>query len=156
MADDKPERVKRATLGSVARRRQTLDDDTFGPPVNPGSQEPDSNPGTRVPSKNPGSYEQPGFSASQVPPIHPGSEPNGRPITRAARRLKKQTYTLPLSLIEEVDKTQAAFAFATDVPDLQRKVEKSQIVAAAIRLGLADPDALRRQLFGDFDPPLDN
>jgi len=109
--------------GSSRRRRAV--DDILGNPS--GSQEPDNNPGTR-----------------QVP--RPRTTATPTRITRQVRGVKKTTYTLPLEVTEAVTKKHAElFAARPGKP----VIDKSQIAAAAIQIGLANDEPLRARLLGD-------
>ena len=98
--------------------------------------------------------QNPGTPASRDPSIPitsrrtgtPVPRPAGKPLSRAARGVKKKTYTLPLESIERIDKLHAEFFSARPG---QEPIEKSQIASAALQLGLADTEALRRVLYGD-------
>jgi hypothetical protein len=98
-----------------------------------------------------------GVPESQVPSVQRTTHvprPSGKPITRAARGVQKKTYTLPLEVIENIDKLHAHFFMARPGKE---PIEKSQIASAALELGLAQVEELRRALFGDeLDEQLEN
>ena len=94
--------------------------------------------GSQEPTRKTGSRKEPGNpTATRVP---------ASPITREARGLKKATYTLPLSVIESVNKRHAELFSARPG---KHPIEKSQIVAAALERGLDENwDQLRAELTG--------
>jgi len=91
---------------------------------------------TREPARNPGSRKVP-VSKSQ---------PQPKRVTREDRGVKKATYTLPVTIIDAVTQKHAElFSQRPGKP----VIDKSQIAAAAIELGLQNEKRLRSMLLGN-------